>query len=105
MVRSAGIKAVDFVPMLRGWTDAMGGFLERAAVQMDTGDYTTGVVSNLAMQTSAFHNFFDAAHEQGVSPELIAPLYPLMQRRLLEGGGAEDVAGLVELLNTRRTTG
>ena len=103
MIRSAGLEATAFAPMLRRWMDAVGGFQgERTAEQIDARDYTTGVVSNLAMQAAAYHNFFDAAHEQGVSPELIAPLYPLMQRRLVEGGGAEDLAGLVELLNTRR---
>ncbi|OZM77785.1 6-phosphogluconate dehydrogenase [Pseudonocardia sp. MH-G8] len=104
MVRSAGLSTTAFAPLLRRWTDAMSGFQERMAAQMEARDYTTGVVSNLAMQAAAFHNFYDAAHEQGVSPELIAPLYPLMQRRLVEGGGAEDLTGLVELLNTRRTT-
>jgi 3-hydroxyisobutyrate dehydrogenase-like beta-hydroxyacid dehydrogenase len=102
MIRSAGLSATAFAPMLRRWMDALTGFEEQTAAQIDARDYTTGVVSNLAMQAAAYHNFFDAAHEQGVSPELIAPLYPLMQRRLVEGGGAEDLAGLVELLDVRR---
>jgi 3-hydroxyisobutyrate dehydrogenase-like beta-hydroxyacid dehydrogenase len=102
MIRSAGLEATTFAPMLRRWMDTVGRFQERTAEQIDTRDYTTGVVSNLAMQAAAYHNFFDAAHEQGVSPELIAPLYPLMQRRVVEGGGAEDLAGLVELLDVRR---
>jgi 3-hydroxyisobutyrate dehydrogenase-like beta-hydroxyacid dehydrogenase len=104
MVRSAGIRATEFAPLLQRWMGVVGGFQEQTAARIESGDRTTGVVSNLAMQAAAFHNFFDAAHEQGVSPELIAPLYPLMQRRLVEGGGAEDLTGLVELLNTRRST-
>jgi 3-hydroxyisobutyrate dehydrogenase-like beta-hydroxyacid dehydrogenase len=104
MIRSAGLSATAFAPMLRRWTDAMGAFTQRSAAQIDARDHTTGVVSNLAMQAAAYHNFFDAAHEQGISPELIAPLYPLMQRRVVEGGGAEGLTGLVELLDTRRTS-
>jgi hypothetical protein len=56
------------------------------------------------MQAAAYHNLIDAAHEQGVSPELLAPLYPLMLRRTAEGHGHEDTVGLIELLFTRRTT-
>jgi hypothetical protein len=56
------------------------------------------------MQAAAYHNLIDAAHEQGVSPELIAPLYPLMLRRVAEGHGHEDNVGLIELLFTRRST-
>ena len=104
MIRSAGISATAFAPLLQRWMGVVGGFQEQMAGRIDARDHTTGVVSNLAMQAAAYHNFYDAAHEQGVSPELIAPLYPLMQRRLVEGGGAEDLTGLVELLNTRRTT-
>jgi 3-hydroxyisobutyrate dehydrogenase-like beta-hydroxyacid dehydrogenase len=104
MIRSAGLPTTAFAPLLRRWLDATGGVPEQAAARIEARDHTTGVVSNLAMQAAAYHNFFDAAHEQGVSPELIAPLYPLMQRRLVEGGGAEDLTGLVELLDTRRTT-
>lgn len=104
MVRSAGVEAAEFVPLLQRWTSAVGGFQERTAELVDARDYARDVASNLGMQAAAYHNLIDAAHEQGVSPELIAPLYPLMLRRVAEGHGHEDNAGLIELLFTRRST-
>ena len=104
LVRSAGVAASEFAPLLQRWTAAVSGFHERTAELVDTRDYTRDVVSNLGMQAAAYHNLIDAAHEQGVSPELIAPLYPLMLRRVAEGHGHEDNVGLIELLFTRRST-
>ncbi|GAA0948229.1 NAD(P)-binding domain-containing protein [Pseudonocardia zijingensis] len=102
MVRSAGVPAVEFAPLLQRWTTAVGGFHERTAELVDARDYTRDVVSNLGMQAAAYHNLIDAAHEQGVSPELLAPLHALMLRRTAEGHGHEDTVGLIELLLTRR---
>jgi 3-hydroxyisobutyrate dehydrogenase-like beta-hydroxyacid dehydrogenase len=104
MVRSAGVRASEFAPLLHRWMGAVGGFHERAAELVDSRDYTRDVVSNLGMQAAAYHNLIDAAHEQGVSPELLTPLYPLMLRRTAEGHGHEDTVGLIELLFTRRST-
>jgi 3-hydroxyisobutyrate dehydrogenase-like beta-hydroxyacid dehydrogenase len=104
LIRSAGIPAREFAPMLRAWMSAMGEFTERTAESVDARDYARDVVSNLGMQAAAYHNLIDAAHEQGVSPELLAPLYPLMMRRVAEGHGHESTVGLIELLFTRRST-
>jgi 3-hydroxyisobutyrate dehydrogenase-like beta-hydroxyacid dehydrogenase len=100
LVRADGIEAKAFAPLLRRWLTAMGAFVDGAAEQIDAGDYALGVVSNLAMQTAAFGNFFDVARAQGVSPELIAPLRPLMERRVADGHGHEDITGVIELLRT-----
>jgi 3-hydroxyisobutyrate dehydrogenase-like beta-hydroxyacid dehydrogenase len=102
MVRSAGVAAREFAPLLQRWMASVGGFHERTAELVDARDYTRDVVSNLGMQAAAYHNLIDAAHEQGVSPELLAPLYPLMLRRVAEGHGHEDNVGVIELLFTRR---
>jgi 3-hydroxyisobutyrate dehydrogenase-like beta-hydroxyacid dehydrogenase len=102
MIRSAGVPAAEFAPLLQRWMATVGGFHERTAELVDARDYTRDVVSNLGMQAAAYHNLIDAAHEQGVSPELLAPLYPLMLRRVAEGHGHEDNAGVIELLFTRR---
>ncbi len=98
LVGSTGQKATEFTPLLRGWLDAMGGFLERGGKQIDEGDYTTGVVSNLAMQAGAYPNLLKAAEEQGVSAELLEPLLPLMNRRIADGHGAGDLIGVIEQL-------
>ncbi|ONF68711.1 NAD(P)-dependent oxidoreductase [Amycolatopsis keratiniphila] len=98
LVGSAGVKAREFAPLLRGWLDAMGGFLERSAEQIDDGDYVTDVVSNIEMQAAAFPNLAKAAADQGISAELLTPLQPLMDKRVADGHGAEDLIGVIELL-------
>ncbi|ANN17853.1 6-phosphogluconate dehydrogenase [Amycolatopsis orientalis] len=98
LVGSAGVKAREFAPLLRDWLAAMGGFLDRAAEQIDDGDYVTGVVSNIAMQAGAYPNLLKAAEEQGISAELLTPLQPLMDKRVAAGHGAEDLIGVIELL-------
>ncbi|MHA6629962.1 NAD(P)-dependent oxidoreductase [Pseudonocardia sichuanensis] len=92
------VPATEFAPMLRRWLTGMGELVDSTAAQLDSGDYVTGVVSNLAMQTAAYPNFLAVAQEQGVRPDFIAPLYPLMQRRVADGFGHEDVTGVIDLL-------
>jgi 3-hydroxyisobutyrate dehydrogenase-like beta-hydroxyacid dehydrogenase len=101
LIRSEGIKASDFAPMLGSWLNSMSGAAAGFATQIDQADYAQGVVSNLAMQAAAYGHLLEAAEEQGVSPELLAPLGPLMTRRVADGHGHEDLSGLVELLRTR----
>ncbi|MGI5132010.1 NAD(P)-dependent oxidoreductase [Pseudonocardia sp. CA-107938] len=101
MVRSAGIAATEFEPRLSAWLAAMSRFTTEAARLIDAGEYGGEVVSNLEMQTAAYHHLLEAATEQGVRPDLLAPLLPLMQRRVADGHGAENVAGLVELLTLK----
>jgi 3-hydroxyisobutyrate dehydrogenase-like beta-hydroxyacid dehydrogenase len=98
LVGSAGIPATTFAPLLKRYVEAMLGFVDGAAEQIDQRDYTIGVVSNIGMQSAAFVNLIETARDQGVSPELIAPLGPLMARRVAAGHGQEDLTGVVELL-------
>ncbi len=95
---SGGVRAREFAPLLGRWLGAMGGFVDGAAEQIDAGDYATGVVSGLAMQAAAYPNLVAVARAQGVDPALIAPLGPLMARRVAAGYGHEDITGVVELL-------
>jgi len=98
LVGTEGVRARAFAPMLSGWLTSMGGFVHGAAEQIDKGDYSLGVVSNLAMQAASYDNLVIAAREQGISPELLAPLGPLMKRRVGAGHGVEDLTGVIELL-------
>lgn len=99
MITSAGVSATSFAPMLIRWMTGMtGGLVEGAGEQIDKQDYSINVVSNLAMQTASFGYFFEAAADQGISPELIAPVYPLMRQRVADGHGHEDFAGIIELI-------
>ncbi|MGW4395126.1 NAD(P)-dependent oxidoreductase [Amycolatopsis nivea] len=98
LIRSEGLSAVEFAPLLSGWLTAMGSFVQQAAVEVDSGDYTQNVVSNLGMQAAAFENLPLAAAEQGVSSELLAPLHQLLLRRAADGHGAENLTSVIELL-------
>lgn len=98
LIRSEGLSAVEFAPSLSRWLTAMGSFAERAAAEIDSGDYTQDVVSNLGMQAAAFENLPAAAADQGVSSELLAPLHRLLQRRAADGHGAENLTSVIELL-------
>ncbi len=98
LVGTESVPATEFAPLLSRWLNSMSGLVAGTAEQIDKGDYTLGVVSSLAMQEAGYGNLLEAAREQGISPELIAPLHPLMRRRVADGHGDEDLAGLIELL-------
>ncbi|WP_431044794.1 NAD(P)-dependent oxidoreductase [Streptomyces sp. P1-3] len=100
LMRSAGRPVEEFTStLLVPWLHAMSASLPQMAAQIDSGDYSaTG--SNLAMQV-ANDSIGDVSRAQGVSAELFAPLHALMKRRVADGHGAEDMAGVVELLHAR----
>ncbi|ARZ67804.1 NAD(P)-binding domain-containing protein [Streptomyces sp. HU2014] len=98
LVGTEQVPAAEFAPLLTGWIGAMATAIPHMAEQAESGDYTDGVVSNAAMQAAAFGNLLRTAEDQGVSGELIAPLRPLLDRLVAEGGGAGDVTGIVGLL-------
>ncbi|MGA5566362.1 NAD(P)-dependent oxidoreductase [Streptomyces platensis] len=100
LVRSAGGPVAEFTTtLLQPWLGAMAGGLPAMAAQIDSGDYTvTG--SPLAMQV-AHDSIGEVSRAQGVSPDLYAPLFALMERRVADGHGSEGLAGLVELVHPR----
>lgn len=101
---SEKVPAETFLPMLAGWLGAVVGWLPDMARRIDSGDYRGDVVSNLEMQAAAFDNFIDASEQQGVSPELIAPMFHLMKKAVAAGYGDADQASLVEMIRTRPET-
>ncbi|MFD4240707.1 NAD(P)-dependent oxidoreductase [Streptomyces sp. NPDC058525] len=101
LIEGEDIPARDLAPLLSEWLGAMGFFVGNAAERLDSRDFTTGVVSNLAMQVAASGTLLRTAEQQGVSAELISPYLELMRRRLAAdpaGHGAEDTAGAITLL-------
>ncbi|WP_327679326.1 imine reductase family protein [Kitasatospora sp. NBC_00458] len=100
LARSASVAPGSLAPALTSWLTAMTRSVATTAEQLEAGDYTVGVVSNLAMQTAGVPTFLRTAEEQGVSPELLTPYFGLMERRLGEDGrnGAEDLTGVIDLL-------
>ncbi|AJE82503.1 putative dehydrogenase [Streptomyces albus] len=103
LIRGEDIDPVAFAPLLADWLTAMAPAVHRTAERLKSGDLTGDVVSDLAMQTAGVPTFLGTAEQQGVSPELLSPYFALMRRRLAEGGGGEDLAGLIDLL--RRAPG
>ncbi|GAB3670050.1 hypothetical protein GCM10028832_44590 [Streptomyces sparsus] len=98
LLRASEVRPTDFAPRLSEWLTAMAPFALTAADQLDSGDYTRGVVSNLAMQVAGSATLLRTAQEQQVSPELLLPYLELMERRLADGHGDEDATGVVDLL-------
>ncbi|MDI9888551.1 NAD(P)-binding domain-containing protein [Streptomyces sp. HNM0645] len=101
LIEGEDIAPKDLAPLLSQWLGAMGFFVGNAAERLTSGDFTTGVVSNLAMQVAATGTLLRTAAEQGVSTELINPYFELMRRRLAADRAAhadEDTAGAITLL-------
>ncbi|GGP33506.1 NAD(P)-dependent oxidoreductase [Streptomyces calvus] len=101
LVRGEDIAPKDFAPLLASWLTAMTSSVQQTAERLAGGDFTGGVVSNLAMQSAGNATLLRTAEEQRVSAELLTPYMELMARRVADGHGDEDTAGLVDLLAAR----
>ncbi|MET8980901.1 NAD(P)-binding domain-containing protein [Streptomyces sp. NPDC004539] len=98
LIRKEAIDPTTLAPLLADWLTAMAPAVHQTADHLRTGDYTSGVVSHLAMQVAGTPTFLTTAEEQGVSPQLLTPYFELMRRRLTEGSGEEDLTGVIDLL-------
>lgn len=98
LIRREDIDPAALAPLLADWLVAMIPAVHQTADHLRSGDYTKGVVSPLAMQVAGTPTFLRTAEQQGVSPELLRPYFDLMRRRLAEGGGEEDLTGVIDLL-------
>ncbi|MFE9039994.1 NAD(P)-dependent oxidoreductase [Streptomyces sp. NPDC007818] len=99
LIRRENIDPVAFAPLLGDWIKAMvDPSVGQTARQLVSGDLTSDVVSNLAMQVAGTRTLLATAEEQGVSAELIRPQFALMSRLLDQSTGLEDLTGTVDLL-------
>ncbi|MCX5384540.1 NAD(P)-dependent oxidoreductase [Streptomyces sp. NBC_00083] len=98
LIRKEDIDPRTLAPLLADWLVAMAPAVHQTADQLHSGDYTNGVVSNLAMQVAGTPTFLRTAEQQGVSPELLGPYFELMRRRLTENTGKEGLTGVIDLL-------
>ncbi|MEU7945777.1 hypothetical protein AB0C50_13970 [Micromonospora taraxaci] len=103
LIRREDIDPAALAPLLADWLVAMAPTVHHTADQLRHGDYTRGVVSSLAMQVAGAPTFLSTAEGQGVSTELLSPYFDLMRRRLAEGGGEEDLTGVIDMLVRRPT--
>ncbi|MFE6835834.1 NAD(P)-dependent oxidoreductase [Streptomyces sp. NPDC057705] len=101
LIEGEDIAPKDLAPLLSEWLGAMGFFVGNAAERLTSRDFTSGVVSNLAMQVTGTGTMLRTAEEQGVSTELISPYVDLLRRRLAADPAAhagEDTVGALLLL-------
>ena len=102
LVGSERVEAATFTSELAvPWINAMAAALPGLARQIDAKDYTIDVVSNIGMQAASLANIMQAGREQGVDPALLAPLQRLVDRRVADGHGAEDISGVIEFLRLK----
>jgi 3-hydroxyisobutyrate dehydrogenase-like beta-hydroxyacid dehydrogenase len=97
---SEKVPAEKFLPFLADWLGAVMTWLPDMARRIDSRDYRSDVVSNLEMQAAAYENFIAASEGQGVSPELIAPMFQLLRKAVASGYGDADQASLIEMIKT-----
>ncbi|MFE1247279.1 hypothetical protein ACFW6P_00390 [Streptomyces sp. NPDC058741] len=102
-IRPEDVAPEDFAPLLAEWLTAMAHTVAETAGRLRGGDLTGNVVSSLATQAAGIPTCLRTAEEQRVSPELPAPYLELMARRVAQGHGDEDGAGLIGLLDRRRS--
>ncbi|MER6389353.1 NAD(P)-binding domain-containing protein [Streptomyces sp. NPDC001523] len=103
LIEGEDVAPKDLAPLLSQWLGAMGFFVGNAAERLTSGDFTTGVVSNLSMQVAGSGTLLRTAAEQGVDAGLITPYLDLMRERL-EADPAhahEDTTGAITLLRRR----
>ncbi|WP_067168537.1 NAD(P)-dependent oxidoreductase [Microtetraspora niveoalba] len=98
LVRKEDVAPGDLAPLLAEWLTAMAGYAYGLAEHLESGDYTKGVTSNLAMMVQGNSTLLGTAAAQGVSTELLTPFTTLMERRLAGGHGDEGLAGLVDMV-------
>jgi len=96
------VKPTEFAGMVTEWLRAMAAMTETMAWQLESGDYTEGVTSNLAMMSAGNATLEATAEEQGVKGELLAPFMASMRERVALGHGDEGLAGLVDGLRLGR---
>jgi len=98
LIRKEDIDPASLAPLIADWLVAMAPSVHQSADHLQSGDYTRGVVSNLAMQVAGTPTFLSTAEHQGVSPELLTPYFALMSQRLAMGSGEEGLTGVIDLL-------
>lgn len=98
LVGTEKVPATNFSPLAINWLQAMLAYLPHLAYQIDTGNYTENVTSNLHMQTTAFVNIIETSQKQGIRVDLMAPVQLLMNQTIQRGHGQADFSSLIEVI-------
>lgn len=86
-----------FIPFISGIV----AYLGHVAKQIDERDYATEG-SNLAMQLIATENIVKTSEVQGVSADMIKPIQSLLQQKVADGAGGDDISSIIELMSSRK---
>ncbi|SDT62325.1 3-hydroxyisobutyrate dehydrogenase [Jiangella sp. DSM 45060] len=95
MVATAGVSAAEFAESAGDWLRAVSGSLPYAAAFIDSGDYTTEVQS-VDFNKAALDVIVRASVDQGIAPDLVAPIQELLARQQAEGHGKEAFDRIIE---------
>ncbi|SEF16728.1 3-hydroxyisobutyrate dehydrogenase [Jiangella alba] len=102
MVGTAGVSAAEFAESAGDWLRAVSGSLPYAAAFVDSGDYTTDVQS-VDFNKAALDAIVQASVDQGVAPDLVAPIRELLARQQDEGHGKESYDRIIESIRPEVT--
>ncbi|UYO05420.1 MULTISPECIES: NAD(P)-dependent oxidoreductase [Paenibacillus] len=97
MIRSVGVQAESFTPLVVPWLSAMSASMPRIAQAVDANDHRTDV-SSLYINQTGFVNFIAASRELGISTELITPMQALIDRGVAEGHGTDGLTRIIEMI-------
>lgn len=94
MVASAGIPATAFVKRAAPFLAAMAGGLDEYATVIDSGDYLAP--GQQSLEFSDLGDLVQASVDEGVNPEVIAPVQALIARQIAAGHGKAGFARIYE---------
>ncbi|MCK2241915.1 MULTISPECIES: NAD(P)-binding domain-containing protein [unclassified Crossiella] len=86
------------LPFVESWlTNVVLPSIRGAAKQVDSGDYG-GAVSTVSLNAHGLAKIIQAGREQGIAPDLMAPIKEFLDRRLADGFGQDSLASIVEVI-------
>jgi 3-hydroxyisobutyrate dehydrogenase-like beta-hydroxyacid dehydrogenase len=99
VLKRAGVKAADFLPIARGGMGTVAGWLDAYAAQIDAGNHP-GDDSTVATHVAAMRHLLEETVSAGVDPSVPEGFKALGDRALEAGLGDRGYTALVDLLLT-----
>jgi 3-hydroxyisobutyrate dehydrogenase-like beta-hydroxyacid dehydrogenase len=102
MVGAEGVTATEFAKRQAPFLAAMTGGLSGYAATIDGRDYTGEGQQSLSFTESALAALIRASTDQGVSVEVLKPVYDIVRRQIDAGFGEQGTARIFEELRSSR---
>lgn len=99
MVGSEGVPARELAARATPFLAAMTGALSQIAEVVDTADYAGE--GHQSLEFSDLSDLLQASRDQGVSPELVAPVQALIERQIAAGHGEDAFERIYEEIRSR----